>query len=109
MEQDSDRLDRRPVVRTTGDPNEHVRCAQTILERQRTGDRVKPSPIHVDRRRLGSIRLDTIRYQSARWIGAAVRRALLARPAAAVAAVREQIDSRGVSVAASSTARILRA
>src|SRR5690606_2083733 len=109
VEQDGDRLHRRPVVRTTGDPNEHVRCAETILGRQRPGDRFKSSPIHVNRGRLRSIELDTIRYQSSPWIGAAVRRALLARPAAAVAAFREQFASRGVSVAASSTAGILRA
>src|SRR5690606_14158735 len=92
---------------------------KTILGRQRTGDRFKSSPIHVDRGRLRSIEvdrgrlrsieLDTIRCQSSRWIGAAVRRALLAGPAAAVAAFCEQIDSRSDSVAASATARILRA
>ena len=30
VKQDGDRLNRRPVIRTTGDPNEHVRCAETI-------------------------------------------------------------------------------
>src|SRR5690606_31302137 len=102
-------LDRRPALRTTGDPNEHVRRAETILGRRRTGGRFKSSPIHVDRGRSRSIEVDTIRCQSARWLGAPTRRALLARPAAPLAAFREQIDSRGVSVAASATARILRA
>src|SRR5690606_20810330 len=74
-------------------------------------ERLEPLPecSRVDRGRLGSIKLDTIRYQSPRWIGTAVRIALLARPAASVAAFREPFDSRSVSVAASSTARILRA